>query len=563
MNRPSLVLAALTACFVAVACGGTSQEATGATQVAAPVTVQVDAQTGGDASAPTRSAPLAALRVGDVALPLDTPKSFQVTTANLTDRFMRHQNGLGSTSVVNGNSAAGDRQDATFRIVRGLASADCYSLQSVNFPNHYLRHANDRVRKDAFDNTELYKRDATWCARPALSGKGVSFESFNFPGHYIRHYSSQLWLASGANTGTFDGAGPFIDDVSWLVADPLATNASSDGSAEARDTAAINQLLTQFSVQANSWTKGPTLDAIINIYQRTRDPKYRTLIDQSFQYGRGWRSGDANKLYYDDMGWYANAWLRAYDVTGDAKFLGEAQAIFNDMTKAWDNTCGGGLWWNSDRRYKNAITNELFLLLASRLARRAPNGSGPGSYQDWAFKEWSWFARSGMINAQRLVNDGLDGNCRNNGLPTWSYNQGVILGGLVEMWRLTGQRGYLADAEQIAEATMRTMVYPNGVLRDVCEPWSGGCTGDALIFKGMFAQGLARLYNADRGNKPRYGEFLNTNADSIWNRSRDGRNRLGVIWVGPVGTPGPSSQAAGALLLGEVALLNAGGESTP
>jgi Alpha-L-arabinofuranosidase B (ABFB) domain len=176
MNRPSLCAAALTVCFVAVACSGSSDDAAGAAQAAA------DARD--SAASVKRHAPLAAERVGDVALPLHSTKSFQVTTANFTDRFMRHQNGLGFTSVVNGNSAAVDKQDATFKVVRGLASADCYSLRSVNFPNDYLRHANDRLRKDAFDDTEQYKRDATWCARPGLSGKGVSFESLNFPGHY-------------------------------------------------------------------------------------------------------------------------------------------------------------------------------------------------------------------------------------------------------------------------------------------------------------------------------------------------------------------------------------------
>jgi predicted alpha-1,6-mannanase (GH76 family) len=334
--------------------------------------------------------------------------------------------------------------------------------------------------------------------------------------------------------------------------------------AEMRDNAAMAELLVRFDVRANTWTKGPTLDAIINTYQRTGDAKYRSLIDQSFDAGKGWRSGDNNKLYYDDMAWYANAWVRAYDVTGDRKFLSEAQAIFNDMTKAWDGSCGGGLWWNSDRNYKNAITNELFLLLASRLARRAPNGTGSGSYQDWALKQWNWFSRSGMVNAQHLVNDGLNANCTNNGAPTWSYNQGVILGGLVEMWRLTGQRSYLFEAEQIAEATVKKMVYPkSGVLRDVCDEWSGGCTGDALIFKGMFAQGLARLYNADRGNKPQYADFLKTSADSLWNNSRTHQNALGVKWAGPTGAPNQSSQAAGLLLLGEMALLKYGGEKAP
>jgi predicted alpha-1,6-mannanase (GH76 family)/lysophospholipase L1-like esterase len=509
-----------------------------------------------------RNALLPVLRAGTASLPLNTTKSFQVTTANFTAHVMRHDAGLGVTSPVNAGSAALEKQQATFRIVRGLANPACYSLQSLTAPLGYLRHANSRLRLDTADNSELFRQDATWCARPGVSGQGVSLESFNFPGRFIRHFNDQLWLASGADLNGFDGAGPFVDDVSWKLQQPLAPNVATGGSAEARDDAAMEQLLASFNVRTNGWTKGPTLDAIINTYERTGDPKYRTLIDQSLQYGRGWRSGDSSKVYHDDSGWYANAWLRAYDVTGDEAFLVEAKAIFSDMSKAWDGTCGGGLWWTSEKTYKNAITNELFLLAAARLARRAPNGTGPGSYQDWALKEFDWFVnRSGMVNAQGLVNDGLTtATCKNNGQATWSYNQGVILGGLTELWRLNGDRGYLAHAERIAEATISRMAYADGVLRDACDP--NGCGGDALIFKGMFAQGLARLYNADRGNKPQYGDYLNLNADSVWNHSRNAQNGLGVNWAGPVGTPTPSSQAAGALLLGSIALLNAGGETS-
>jgi predicted alpha-1,6-mannanase (GH76 family) len=350
-------------------------------------------------------------------------------------------------------------------------------------------------------------------------------------------------------------------------ASPAATGAADlrDATAQAiaqsvgedRETAAMTKLLLNFDVKANDWTKGPTLDAIINIYQRTRDPKYRTLIDTSFTYGKGWRSGDPNILYYDDMGWYANAWLRAYDVTGDAKYLTEAEAIFVVMTQAWDSTCGGGLWWNNQRTYKNAIPNELFLLLAARLARRAPNGTGAGSYQDWAAKTADWFVnKSGLINSQNLVNDGLTSACKNNGEATWSYNQGVILGGLAEMFRLTGNRGYLASAERIGDAATTLMVHTNGSFRDVCDSGPNTCTGDAVIFKGPFVQGLARLYNAERTNRPQYLPFLNVSADSLWNNSRNAQNGLGTNWAGPVGVPSQSSQASGLLLLGEINLLN-------
>ena len=40
----------------------------------------------------------------------------------------------------------------------------------------------------------------------------------------------------------------------------------------------------------------------------------------------------------------------------------------------------------------------------------------------------------------RLVNDGLTAGCANNGGTTWTYNQGVILGGLAALHELTGDR---------------------------------------------------------------------------------------------------------------------------
>ncbi len=115
-----------------------------------------------------------------------------------------------------------------------------------------------------------------------------------------------------------------------------------------------------------------------------------------------------------------------------------ARTIFSDMAGGWDSTCGGGIWWNKDRGYKNAIANELFLSVAAHLANR--DSSKQAYYLRWAHREWKWFAHSGMINTNGLINDGLGtsdgrtsaGTCGNNGQTTWSYNQGVVLGGLVE-----------------------------------------------------------------------------------------------------------------------------------
>ena len=79
-------------------------------------------------------------------------------------------------------------------------------------------------------------------------------------------------------------------------------------------------------------------------------------------------------------------------------YLAMAQSIFADMAGGWDETCGGGIWWSKDRKYKNAIANELFLSVATHLVNRVKDVK----YGEWAEKEWRWFKASGMINEEQL-----------------------------------------------------------------------------------------------------------------------------------------------------------------
>jgi predicted alpha-1,6-mannanase (GH76 family) len=63
---------------------------------------------------------------------------------------------------------------------------------------------------------------------------------------------------------------------------------------------------------------------------------------------------------------------------------------------------------------------------------------GDTTYLQRAADEWSWFQGSGMINSGHTINDGLNDACANNGDVTWTYNQGVILAGLTELYRASG-----------------------------------------------------------------------------------------------------------------------------
>jgi len=208
------------------------------------------------------------------------------------------------------------------------------------------------------------------------------------------------------------------------------------------------------------WNSANALTAVIGYTQWTGDRSYAGVIETTFRAGRRWHRGPESFInrYYDDNAWWALAWVAAYDLTRDRRYLEAARSIFDRNTAGWDDTCRGGLWWNEDRKYKNAITNELFLTLAARLHQRVP-GAGD-HYRSWALREWDWLRASGMIGTSGLVNDGLTAACANNGGTTWTYNQGVILGGLAALHEISGDRGYLEQGESIADATLARPACP-------------------------------------------------------------------------------------------------------
>jgi predicted alpha-1,6-mannanase (GH76 family) len=286
------------------------------------------------------------------------------------------------------------------------------------------------------------------------------------------------------------------------------------------------------------WNAANCVEAIENVIAAGNGREYVDVLDKTFRENSG---GKFLNDFYDDEGWWALVWIRAFDLTGDARYLEMAKTIFADMTSGWDTHCGGGIWWKKDRRYKNAIANELFLLVAVRLHQRTPGDSGPGSYREWAVREWDWFRASGMINPRHLVNDGLSDKCENNGHRTWTYNQGVIVGGLTELHKVTGDAGCLSEAVAIADAAIRHLTDAEGILREPCEP--DRCHGaDVPQFKGIFVRHLAGLYDLTR--KPAYREFLVNNARAVWTRNRDAENRFGMRWSGPIDSVDAARQSS-------------------
>lgn len=289
------------------------------------------------------------------------------------------------------------------------------------------------------------------------------------------------------------------------------------------------------------WNAANITTALIRYSAVADSQKYLPLIDQVFEHNKNFViPGKAGKPdaavrnflndYYDDEGWWALAWIDAYRLTGQKKYLEMAQTIFSDMTTGYDKTCGGGIYWKKPRQYKNVIANGLFMLTALRLHQDAPKTRIAGKKPlQWAEMVWKWFRETGMINRETwLVEDGLK-DCQPNSGQNWTYNQGVPVAVMCELYRINKDKEALQMAEEIAHAAMNKMTTPQGILKEKNEPEMGA---DGSQFKGIFIRHLATLYQITQ--KEDYKAFILKNAESIWTKGRNpNSSQFGGVWAGP------------------------------
>lgn len=300
-----------------------------------------------------------------------------------------------------------------------------------------------------------------------------------------------------------------------------------------------------YAAPAGWWNSANAITVLANYAHVTGDNAWNPIIANTFTAAQKTRPDFIND-YFDDDSWWALAWIDAYDLTHNPAYLSMAETIFGRLAAdGWDTTtCGGGMWWSSAKKYKNAIANELFLSIAAELATRTQEKP---SYLDWAEREWKWFRASGMINSENLINDGLDSTnpdaCVNNGKNPWTYNQGVILGGLVALSQAEHDPALLARATAIADSAIAHLTTPDGILTETTVHG-----GDAPQFKGIFMRNLAELYHALPDLDPRrqrYREFVEANANSIWAHDQGKRHEFGAIWQGPFDSADATRQASG------------------
>lgn len=302
------------------------------------------------------------------------------------------------------------------------------------------------------------------------------------------------------------------------------------------------------------WHTGAATAAIIGSVEATGDTRGLALADTIYEGNKNkvMNNGLGNNFrneYIDDTGWWVVAWVDAYRATGNVKYLNSAKIAADFMSEWWDRgtNCSGGVQWKLEfvggvwrgTNYLSAISNALYLQANSALY----NETGEAKYLERAQAEWVWYSTSGMRDTDGLIRDGVNGTtCVASG-QKFTYNQGVVISGLVELHEATGDESLLNWAQVVANGVISSPTMSrNGIMRDNCEnnafndsgPNALLCGNDGPVFKGPGIRGLVEL-NAVLPDKP-YTEYLNRqmasarSVGSLQSGVRTGADLYGLRW---------------------------------
>ena len=197
--------------------------------------------------------------------------------------------------------------------------------------------------------------------------------------------------------------------------------------------------------------------------------------------------------YYDDNEWVALALVEAYELTGDTADLDRAEKTFKFVMSGEDNQLGGGLFWHEqEKKSKNTCSNGPAIVAALRLyevTRKA-------DYLKTAKRLYLW-TNAHLQDADGLYWDNikLDGKLEKT---KFTYNTALMLRADALLYKITGERKYLDEAERVAKASEAH--------------WFQKGTG-AIADSGMFAHHLCEaLFALEREDKKPHWRDIVTRA---------------------------------------------------
>ena len=274
-----------------------------------------------------------------------------------------------------------------------------------------------------------------------------------------------------------------------------------------------------------TWTASLDILAAEDAYECTGDPDKMTLVNDLLA---TWLKYNPTPWdwdgWNDDIGWFALALVRGYQMTGTQSFLDAAKYGFDyAFGRGWETQHNGGGIWEENPEYtarenssrpahKEALSTDSLGKVACILYQSTHDQA----YLDRCKQIYTW-VRANLYNSSTgQINTGVDQSGKVD-TATEAYNQGTFLDFANLVWEITGDTSIYNDAKRAIDFG-RSNITVNGIFSNAA--------GYLTTWADEFARGAGHFVRDNRLGST-YHTWFQQNANAIvHNRRVD----LGLTW---------------------------------
>lgn len=287
------------------------------------------------------------------------------------------------------------------------------------------------------------------------------------------------------------------------------------------------------------WPYSGSLSAVTAILEVNKnDNKYNEILQSSvlpglahyfdtkrlpYAYASYINSAAPSDRFYDDNVWLGIDFTDLYLINSNTEHLEQAKLIWKFIESGTDEKLGGGIYWcEQSKKSKNTCSNAPGSVYALKLFEATKDSI----YFKQGIELYQWTKKNLQDTNDFLYYDNI--NLKGRVEKTkFAYNSGQMLQAASLLYKLTKDKKYLTDAQQIAEACY-------GYFFTDFETHDGKkfklLKKGNIWFTGIMFRGFVELYHID-GNKT-YMKAFQKNLDYAWEHMRDEKGLFNSDWSG-------------------------------
>ena len=277
------------------------------------------------------------------------------------------------------------------------------------------------------------------------------------------------------------------------------------------------------------WNQALIILMVEDRYDFRKDGALKPLITDLLDTFREHEKNSATKEIWDwtwndfndDLLWAGLAFIRGYQITGEKRFLEQAEWTWDFLyTRGYTDELGGGIWWDVKKESKSSLSNNPAISMACYLYEATKKQV----YLDQAKDLYDWVCNGYQGNAIFNSSTGtVDEKMNPDGTMSKSYNvytSGAFIEAANALHRITKEQSYYDDAVKAIE-----FVIKNRTTDGIMSKWH--LDGS---WQSEFARGMG-MFVKDNNLWDTYYDWMRKNAEAAWTTRYKKKNITGNEWT--------------------------------